>query len=228
MPKGASQERGMSQSRWLGVALSVSLSGCAEAIMGALTPDAKFEHPCADAFAHPAIAGEERGEFRFGTKAADSRDDVAVVVLVPLADPCEGSAGWSSTPRWTPVLKRVDRSKKALITNLETGSDQRVGIPSECQRSCSECVRFELAPGEHTLELFVSTPGSANTDWNYFSGTATFSALPKGLYGVRVCRPDRAKKPLTWIRDERTLKCVSSVCPGGAGAVQQGDEADER
>jgi hypothetical protein len=217
MPNKANLERGMSPSRWLVVVLSVFLSGCAEAIMGALTPDAKFEQSCADAFAHAAIAGEERGEFRFGTKAADSRDDVAVVVLVPLADRCDVSSGWPSTPRWTPLVKRVDQSNRAVITDSKTGSDRRVEIPSKCERSCSECVRFELAPGQHILELYVSTPGSANTDWNYFSGTATFSALPSGLYGVRVCRPDRAKQPLVWIRDERTLKCVSSVCPGGAG-----------
>lgn len=217
MPNRANLERALSQSRWLVLVLSVSLPGCAELIMGVLTPPAKFEHSCADAFAPPALGGEERGYLRFGTKAADRRNEVAVVVLVPLGDPCEPLRESPPTPRWTISINRVDGSDRAVATDSKTGADRRVKLENECNKYCSECMRIELAPGQHTLDVDVGTAGSRSTSAQSIYGTATFSASPNGLYGVCVCKPDRAKQPLFWIRDERTLECVSSVCPGSTG-----------
>ena len=197
--------------RVLAVMLAFPAWGCMEMIFGLMQGSAKFERACGPATVNPGVPDVE-ADFRAYDGPIVKRPDVAVVVVPAISDSCVRPH--YTVAYWTPYIASVDERRKVLGPDRKTGKERQQDFPKNCV-TCSECLRLALLPGPRVMQVGVWSWGSANQKYTDLRGSTQFEALAGGLYSVQACQPGPKEPPLFWVRDERTLQCVSSACPEG-------------
>jgi hypothetical protein len=106
--------------------------------------------------------------------------------------------------------KAVDGGPDPEPPGPNTDSEQRLRMSPGCGGT-DEKHRLAVLPGNHTATLstvsFEVGKKASRTD-----GRVQFLTEAGGLYSFRACRTNEGRA-LFWVRDERSIACVSSVCP---------------
>lgn len=159
---------------------------------------------------------------------------------VPAVVDCRAYSGAVREPDSVAVLATLDRRVKTndgSVTALElTALDGQVGpegpaasgsgaraakwprIGDEFTHATAAelpCAFVSLLPGDHVVSVAVISSAYRNRT-SRERGTARFSALAGGFYALRACYGpgERGGEVFFWVRDERSLTCVSDACPG--------------
>jgi hypothetical protein len=74
------------------------------------------------------------------------------------------------------------------------------------------CVRLAMLPGSHIVTL-IATALEGDKRRSTVAGRVEFTVEAGHLYSCHVCQPT-ARAPTFWVRDETSLTCVSTLCPG--------------
>jgi hypothetical protein len=132
--------------------------------------------------------------------ASQSREEVSVLVI-------RRSSG---TTRM--YATAVDGREEAWVQ--EGDGKWHIRFPAD-GLGCPLGVRCDLLavlPGGHeaTLEAIASEVGKKASR---IPGRVRFSAEAGGLYSIQACQADVNGGPVFWVRDEHSLKCVSTECP---------------
>jgi hypothetical protein len=193
--------------RVLAVMLAFPAWGCVEMIVGLAQRSAKFEDACGLPVTKRTI--DVGADFRAYDGSVLKRQDVAVVVLS-----ANSNFRRSLNDYWRPYVSSVDERRKVLGPDRKTGKERLQDFPKNCD-AYGECLRLSMLPGLHVMRVGVWSWGSPNQKYTDLRGSTQFEARAGGLYSVHACRPATQDQPLFWVRDERTLQCVSSACPEG-------------
>lgn len=102
-------------------------------------------------------------------------------------------------------------------SGAETRTDKWPGIGDEFTHATAAelpCAFVSLLPGDHTVRISVVS-SAYRQGTTRRKGTARFSAVAGGFYALQACfgRGKEGGEVFFWVRDERTLACVSEVCP---------------
>ena len=210
-----------------------AMAGLGEALTNrTLAPRDKLFFLCAGTRAFSDSPVVDRLGFDGPTR---DRADVAVLVI---------PAGWFGS--WTLRVMSVDgrpvpgecRSSEAAPESIVEG---RTSDSAGVART-DECLRVGLLAGSRVVALSARSKGYGSS-WDNtkvkgarLDGTIVFPAKAGGLYSAHVCQPRQHPRPVFWIRDERSLTCISAACPPPevppatleeAPAAQQRDDADD-
>jgi hypothetical protein len=174
-----------------------------------LDPPARFAAPCNPADVTQAFIDSTKAALRAYDGPPADRGAVAVALVVPVPDR-------SSQDRWTLFLASIDRHRKVIGIDPETGAERVVRLPVGAPSARS----VALMPGQHAIDFELWSAGSgpqkggeAYRRPTTLRGSITFAAAAGGIYSIHACQPHDRKEPLFWVRDEQTLRCISTTCP---------------
>jgi hypothetical protein len=157
--------------------------------------------PCSLAESGPFVDYPDVGH-RFYGGPIQTRDQVAVIVTHNI---------WFAGPASTRLdLHAIDGHREVQEQVRETG-DKSLHLPLTLRSDCGDtCFHLAVLPGDHVVTVRTVSEESGKAKLAVH-GQVQFHAEAGGLYSLHVCRTKKHAR-VFWVRDERTLACVSGVC----------------
>jgi hypothetical protein len=91
--------------------------------------------------------------------------------------------------------------------------DRHARLPFESSDCVvQDCFRVALLEGTHMLTLHAVSEERGRRP-SVIRSRVQFAAEAGGLYSIHGCQAGSSHEPLFWVRDEKSLKCVSDRCP---------------